>query len=238
MARWNTVRLNTKGSDKINQIMSEVRRRGAAPGNPMGAFVNSMGRRYIAFTVRRFKRNSRGGGEWPALSDSTVARRRSGKEKAKANPGEKPKKKKRNMSVREFKSKAKRIMTGKGSTAAREKKLRSLYKKRDSQVKRWEAKKASVKILEDTGGLLNTIQSMAGLQSFSLIPNGIRLEMKGRGRDGKMSYGEIARIHHFGLGHVPVRTIYVSPDATTLKGIVSDAKRAIAATNAQVNRAK
>lgn len=39
--------------------------------------------RYEGFTRRRFKKNSRGGGEWPPLAASTIARRRKGKSKGK-----------------------------------------------------------------------------------------------------------------------------------------------------------
>lgn len=55
--------------------------RAASKGRPRGVMkvvYYKWGKRYLASMKRRYMRNSRGGGDWPALDARTVSRRRQG----------------------------------------------------------------------------------------------------------------------------------------------------------------
>lgn len=58
------------------QIRADLRRSG---NGPVRRAIRQWGHRYLAFTRERYVRNSRGGGEWKPLAESTKRRRRSGR---------------------------------------------------------------------------------------------------------------------------------------------------------------
>lgn len=75
MARSKT-KLNLK---PLDAFMRGVKR--APPGGPIDRVYRQWGARYLAFTRRRFAKQSRGGGDWTPLKPATIKRRRKGKGK-------------------------------------------------------------------------------------------------------------------------------------------------------------
>lgn len=87
-------------------------------------------------------------------------------------------------------------------------------------------------ILIDTASLIAALNIGAPGSLFKETENGtLRVgfaPVKHPGEDsGPLTFAEIARIHQFGAGRIPARPILVAPDATTLAGMASDAKRAV-----------
>lgn len=94
----------------------------------------------------------------------------------------------------------------------------------------------SVAILRDTGRLFQALNLAAAGNYMRDIPGGIRFGIVGGGHGGANSIGQIARWHHTGAGHNPVRRILYRPDGPTLNGMRGDMRRAIAAVKARSNR--
>lgn len=79
MAQYARVKVDLKNLIKFENVLKSDLK-----GNGMGPIRLAMRRwayRFFVFALRRFKRFSRGGGDWPPLSPGTIARRRSGKGK-------------------------------------------------------------------------------------------------------------------------------------------------------------
>ena len=75
MAKLRTVNVDFRGLERFS---AEIKRGLASPakGNPIRNALDQWGVRYLAFTKRRFVKFSRGSGDWPALKEATVKRRK------------------------------------------------------------------------------------------------------------------------------------------------------------------
>lgn len=86
-------------------------------------------------------------------------------------------------------------------------------------------------ILRDTGTLLGALDVGGRGNLFKDIPNGVRVGFKGGTKhpSGKATIAEIAVFHNVGGrgGKPPQRAILVEPDAETIRGMNSDAERAV-----------
>ena len=73
-------RVNTR---PLEQVMGDIRRglRSGGSAGPVRSMLRQCGKRYLSAMKRRALKNSRGGGEWPALKPSTVRTRRKGGKK-------------------------------------------------------------------------------------------------------------------------------------------------------------
>lgn len=71
------VHFDTSGLDGLRAAVDRAGH--AAASEPLGEMFTLWEKRYLASMRRRFKRLSRGGGEWVGLKESTVKRRRKGR---------------------------------------------------------------------------------------------------------------------------------------------------------------
>lgn len=92
----------------------------------------------------------------------------------------------------------------------------------------------NIRILRDTNTLYSTLAPAftgAPGQLQQGIPGGggIRVGIGGGGQhpDSPATLGQIAAIHHLGLGRVPERTIIVEPPSSVIKAMTSDLKNAL-----------
>ena len=159
------VNVNLSKLNKFRDVVSQDLRGGGT--GPIRKALKQWAYRYRAFSRRRYLKNSKGGGGWPALKKGTIARRR----------------------------------------------------------------KKSTAILIDTAAMLGGFDpeftSKPG-QVEETIPFGIRVGVGGKGNHpGGISMGELYRIHHFGEGVVPSRTLIVEPDEATIKAMRNDMQRAL-----------
>ena len=124
---------------------------------------------YRGAMKERFVTNSRGGGDWPDLKDSTKRRRRGPRKGFKGT----------------------RIFA----------------------------------ILRDTDKLLDALDPRIEAPGSLIedLPFGVRVGFGGPARHpkGKATISDIASFHHFGEGHLPVRTLLVDPSAATNARMVS-----------------
>lgn len=92
-------------------------------------------------------------------------------------------------------------------------------------------RKKSTAILIDTGVMLggfDPVFSSKPGQVEETIPFGIRVGVGGSGsHPGGITLGELYRIHHFGEGVVPARTLIVRPDQSTINSMREDMRRAL-----------
>jgi hypothetical protein len=72
MARRRYVRLNLSPLKRFTRSLQRTR------SSDLDAMYKRWAARYLGFAQRRFARQSRGGGEWPRLAQSTVQKRRRG----------------------------------------------------------------------------------------------------------------------------------------------------------------
>lgn len=68
----------------LRRFQDDIRRGLAGGAGPIRNALRVWAAMYRGFAQERFKRASRGGGEWPALKEATVKRRRRGRRKSKA----------------------------------------------------------------------------------------------------------------------------------------------------------
>lgn len=93
-------------------------------------------------------------------------------------------------------------------------------------------RKRTSKILLDTatmiGGFTPTFSGKPG-QIEKKIKFGIKVGVGGSGQhpSGQITLGELYKIHHFGLGRVPVRKLVVKPNTLTIKGMTKDMRLAL-----------
>jgi hypothetical protein len=205
-----TVTINTaklKGIQRTLGAMNTV-----PPPAPVAAMFNQWASVYSVFTIRRYNRNARGGGDWAPLALSTINARRDAAPSA----------------VAGIRKREKQIRSGRGGSLgpqflARDTKRGSLNLVRV-------ARKAS--ILIDTGILRNAVQAGAAGNKITNIPGGIRYGFSAMGHAGKgkgrpMTVGRLATIHHFGSRRIPARPILVRPDAATLRRFEAAARTMI-----------
>lgn len=156
---------------------------------------------YATAMDRRFGQQSRGGGEWPPLTEATILRRRMGKGGGT-----------RGQAVRRAFRGLRRARTAEGirKKAARVSKLTSM---------------AGVSILQDTGTLRAGITVGFALDD---IPNGVRYGFAGPHPKKGVTLAKLATWHHTGAGRLPVRRILVAPDELTqnrMAGVIRRAAR-------------
>ena len=164
--------------------------------------------RYAAFTRRRFVVFARGGGNWRALSESTI-RARLNKARNKRIVGRSKKKKtERQLALARFIESAtdtRSVKTG-----------------------------GRVEILRDTGILLGALAIGTPGNKVTNLRNGVRYGFSQAPHgDGAMTIGRLAALHHGGgkkPGRPPARPILVQPDDQTKRGMAADLKRATLAT--------
>lgn len=73
-----SLKLDASQLEKFGRALDQEINRSGTGRRPMHEALVAAALRYMAFIRRRFATQSRGGGEWPNLSPSTLARRRSG----------------------------------------------------------------------------------------------------------------------------------------------------------------
>jgi hypothetical protein len=69
------VKVNLSG---MRRFQGQMRAGLEGRSGPMDTAFRRIGARYLAFARRRFKRQSEGGGDWPALAPATIRARRGG----------------------------------------------------------------------------------------------------------------------------------------------------------------
>lgn len=87
-------------------------------------------------------------------------------------------------------------------------------------------------VLVDTGTTAKALTPGAFGNLFESVPGGVRVGFDSDTHPGvedgdPLTVGELAAIHHFGLGVVPERPILVEPPATVLAAMASDGARAM-----------
>jgi hypothetical protein len=239
----NTVTLNLKP-------LEAYKRRFRNPKSPeMRPVMNQWRKRYLKYIKRRYKTNSKGGGDWPGLKPATIfARNHKGKDTKKAisytsrlsglNADQKK-------DYRRAFNRAKKSLADKMNKSATNKqvvalarahaarKLRSAGAQIDTrnQIGAKLMAAGKVSILQDTGTLINTLD-VSRSDNWKFISNGMQVGfLKGKSakhRSGKrsLSVADIAGIHQFGKGRNPVRRIIVDPDKQTTDGMIRDLMRA------------
>lgn len=80
MSQLVTITVRFDGDEKIAHIIDEAFH---AAAGPIRDAIRSWGKRYRSFAQERFDVYSKGGGDWPPLAPSTIARRRTGKKRSK-----------------------------------------------------------------------------------------------------------------------------------------------------------
>ncbi len=93
-------------------------------------------------------------------------------------------------------------------------------------------RKKSDKILIDTATMLGGFTPMFSGKPGQVqkdIKFGVNVGVGGSAKhpSGQITMGELYKIHHFGLGRVPVRTLVVEPDSKTVDGMVKDMRRGL-----------
>lgn len=200
-----TVTIDVKG---LKGVQNLLRNGSASPVRR--AMFNQWAARYSTFTRRRFERLSRGGGEWPPLAPSTIAKRRTGGKFRKYGQT-------RADAVRDIKE---RLRTGKGRTgrATLLKDLKHL------------TSGAGVAILRDTGILFNAITIGQYGNLTREIPDGVRYGFSQTPHGvNKLTIARIAGYHQTGGKNLPRRTIIVKPDVQTVNGMMLDVRNAVLA---------
>lgn len=159
--------------------------------------------RYAGFVRKRFDRNSKGGGDWKPLAESTILARRSGKGTRGTEYTRLSRKLRREV-------KARKDVTG---TLGKLKKLTS---------------PVGVSILRNTGTLFNALEIGNAGNRVERIPSGVVYGFQSADHpdEGAATISQIATWHNTGDG-VPKRTILVVPDEQTIQGIQSDAQAAM-----------
>lgn len=183
-------------------------REGAAtrnPSNPVRAMLRKWSVRYLGFVRRRFDRASKGDGTWQPLALSTLLKRRHG--------GAGGVSRKVARTKGQALSVLKRRGLGPGSPEAA-------------------AILGSASILRDTGILFASLSPGAAGSLQEDIPGGIRVGFAPiQHGDDRLTIQRLAAIHDGGgsiPGRPPARPILVEPDQTTVKGMIADAKAAVA----------
>lgn len=139
---------------------------------------------YLEYARKEFVSNSKGGGSWPPLADSTVSGRRY--QRGKTIGGAR-----RGALARARRAKSARSATGIVRTLERVAKAAG-----------------SVAILRDTGTLFRSLLQGAPGNLVRAVRGGVEVGIGGgRHPGGGMSLGQLAYIHHFGKGHNPARRI-------------------------------
>lgn len=165
--------------------------------------------RYRSFAQRRYRDQSKGGGEWPPLAAATKlararrtlsrARRQAHVQAQGANPNFEKIRRMLKTAAAKFKKEKTRIALGGGVFS----------------------------ILRDTGTLFNTLNITAPGKGYIEVdvPGGVEVgygggagHPAGNGR----TIADIVRFHHFGGKHLPVRQIIVNPDEKTVAGMAKD----------------
>jgi hypothetical protein len=205
-----SVTVKVPGIDTMQRVAGFKFRPGSHPA--VDQMHRQWGKRYETFARRRFDRLSRGGGEWPPLAASTLARRRTGGDDRKRYGGAKT----RGDAVRAIDS---RIAKTKAGSPQR----KTLLKSRKRLLSG-----SGTGILRDKGVLYASL--VIGSFGNAFGPNaagtGIRFGFKAvpHGTSGK-TINQIAGYHQRGAGHLPVRRIIVPPDSETVKLMAADAGR-------------
>jgi hypothetical protein len=88
-------------------------------------------------------------------------------------------------------------------------------------------KKSSIRILRDTGLLLQALTIGAKGNKIVYGSEGVAFGIVGGDRPGGKSIGDIARYHDTGGGRLPQREILVGPDQQTIAGMQSDLRDAV-----------
>lgn len=105
------------------------------------------------------------------------------------------------------------------STARRKKKVAALAAAGNPVAER------KFSILVDTGQLRDAILPGHYGNLLAYVPGGVEIGFSPAAHTGaSMSMGDLAAIHHFGLGHNPTRTILVGPDARAERAMVHAAQ--------------
>lgn len=186
------------------------------PPQPVVQMYNKWASLYSTFVVRRFRIQSRGGGDWAPLALSTI--------NARKKPTETP-------AIRTIKRTQNRINRGDGGSLGPQYLARDTARGSINLVR--VARKTS--ILINTGKLVDSIQVGNAANRVEIIPGGINYGFRpsiarppdGKAKGGPMTFGRLATIHHFGTRHIPPRPILVRPDAATLRQIEAAAVRMV-----------
>lgn len=166
--------------------------------------------RYRAFVQRRFDRFSKGGGDWPALAESTIRGRRQGTSKAT---------KRSSLARRPVRDEDGKIVGHRPVQAT----------KKNAQGK---VMGVSVSILRDTGTLFAALapqftNAPGALQQFGALSVEVGFGGAASHPGAGITVAELAFAHQIGHGRLPPREIIVEPDAETLRGMAGDMQRAL-----------
>lgn len=196
-------------SDINRRILNAVK-----PNGPNADIVTDLktawAKRYYANAQRFYRENAAGGGLWAPLKPSTIASRRSGSGKSTIGGLR-----------RKGLQQARRATTDRQGRAAVKK------------VKKAAAAAGSVKILIDTGTMVNTLSLGRPGAIFKQLDDGIQLGIDNTARhpDGKATLGQIAVWHSTGAGNLPKRRMLPNGselDPDTTRGMLGDVERAVA----------
>jgi hypothetical protein len=182
----------------IRSMDAELRRlaRNAGSGTPLDAAYKQWGKIASSYWQRRFDRYSKGGGDWAALAQSTIAARRKG------NKGARSRTKVKSSLVKGARSSLMRTRSGKLTNAG-----------------------GTFSILRDTNMLFKAFLVGQPGNWIKRIPGGIEAGVGGDNKNGKtLTIGRLAEIHQGGTVHIPARPMVVRPDAKTLRQMSNVAK--------------
>lgn len=215
MARFEAkVTINTPGLVALERALKMRLAPGSHPA--VDAFYRQMGARYSTFARARFARLSRGGGEWPPLARSTIARRRFGGGLTVGGA-------RRRESLRLRHQMRKLAAVRATATGTYRKQIKARIANSRKKLAKIEKAGAKAGILRDTGVLFNSLTIGHPGNDMRPYPGGVHFGFSKFPHGGGLTIQRLAGIHQTGAGRVPVRRIIVQPDAATKRGMATDA---------------
>ena len=197
----------------LERARSALDQLNASGGGPLRPVMNQWIKRTEAFTRRRFAKLSKGGGgEWAPLAPSTIAGRRKGKGSGSPNilrdTGTLFGALTVGLPGNVSKNIPKGVEDGVGGGPSHGGVLRA------SKLDRF--RKGKVYAKASIGDITSRKKAARALA-----------KVRGSTRAGGLTVGQLAVIHHFGLGKVPARRIVVTPDAETRGSMANDLLRGV-----------
>lgn len=249
------VKADMRGTEAFRQAMAEQLHKPAAAGPIRDCLNEQWPKTYLSAMQDRFDRLSRGGGEWPPLSPSTIAKRRGGHQQQIKSLklrlgalGEEQQKAAKAKLRAEAKAALSHLNDLHGASesdretqrrkdwagAMARQKVFTRFRGQGAAIKTTAVilAAANVSILRDTGTLFRALGMHNPGNVADPIPDGVTLGVGGDAKheDSTETIGGIARVHQEGLGKVPVRRIIVAPDDSTNDRLVSQLDHAVTET--------
>jgi hypothetical protein len=194
----------------LSQLQQQISAQLNGQEGPLHNALMQCEARYVGAMRKRFVQNSRGGGDWPPLAESTLLAR-AGRPVGRVN-----------------------LANEMGDLTATQFSTRSKVAKRKARLARKKIRAGTGKasILWDTGELINVLSAgNSGVPGkyFEFVNNGIRTGFGGPATHAgsNATIADIAAFHQEGGGNLPKREILVEPGADVIASMSNDFQRGI-----------